>query len=816
MAKRKMKRFEKLQAREWRTLSRDIAPSNMSIKPQYIVFDKTIAKYILIGVTRNGERGLPKNLNPELLNSLMSVDGGNYTIGLTTAIMRVPNAEAARALHDAEMMQIGNQHVERESNKTDYVSSDTRSDLSDTNEDAKKIHQQKEVMTWTAFVLTILAEDKEAIQEAEGHITQVLGAKLVRNEIPTGKLEVIMKTVMPTPAMPEWAHGNPLTDHASVLLAAQNVNTASDAVGLRLGHLIGNPSQQVTVDLSRLPAEHVLAIGGTGSGKTTAGLMWLYRLYTELKYNVVFVTAKADEGTDHRNLARAAGKDGVIIDIGPGMNSINPLQIVYTERNVENTNFAWTEVVHNHIDLVTRFFSVFLEETMSAPMRSYINETLIRLYENHGIYVDHPETLKEALRNAKYPHLSDLIDIWIQDRDEGGKGDRGKTINSLISNTYQLTMKGALSYLNRDSDIIDIDKKVIVIDVSGIRNERMRSAMNVLTTGIMWQKFRTTKNSKQKTAIAIDEARVFLSDPITRRAIVDQLTLARSDHVMCIYMTQQLSDISKNEIADEVKNNIFVNVVFGPGKDDSKASLVKEYYNFTDEEVRKWVKLGVGQAMIAVQGTKTPVEIKLTDFELGMIKGTNFAAKSESENQSTATGSCIDKRVQELVMANGICLSAWCEGEDQERYFAELKWQSATFNSATGAGMVKAWVKPGLIVNEMVGAQSEDHYATVLQIAAHLLLNGADTVEVHHTTDVDVSAKIGAEWFAFEFEKPGSHTKDQLMDKQKRAGDRHDVCYFIGVTENINFLKKSVIAQNVIPRGAQLRRLMGNLIEERK
>ena len=447
-------------------------------------------------------------------------------------------------------------------------------------------------------------------------------------------------------------------------------------------------------------------------------------------------------------------------------------------------------------------------------MRSYINETLIRLYESCGIHVDHPDTLKEALRTAKYPHIADLIDLWIQDRDTGGLGDRGKTINSLISNTFQLTRKGALSYLNRDSDI-DTDKKVIVIDVSGIHNERMRSAMNVLTTGIMWQKFRTTKKSGTKTAIAVDEARVFLNDPITRKAIVDQLTLARSDHVMCIYMTQQLSDIAKNDVSDEFKNNIFVNVVFGPGGDESKIPLVEAYYNFTDEEVRRWVKLGQGQAMITVQGMKTPVDIHLTDFELGMIKGTNFTTKLEPNNQSSAIGSCIKEDVQELVMANGICLDSWCNGEDKDRYFASIGWQAATFNNATGAGRVAAWVKPGLIVNGKVGAQSDDHYATVLQIAAHLLLNGVTEVEVHHTDDVDVSAKMGEEWFAFEFEKPRSHTKDELMRKQERAAEKYSECFFIGTTENIKFLQESVIKQNVFPRGVQLRRLMDNLCEER-
>lgn len=812
--RRQKTEFKKLERQHWRTVARDIAPSVFSFKPMHIICDGTLVKYILVGVTRHGERGLPKNLNSELLNALMAVEVGAYTIGMTTAIIRVPNGEAAKALNAAEMMQIGNQYVERKSNQSDYVSSDTRSDLSDTNEDAKKIHSQQEVMTWTAFILSVMAETHEDLQTAVGHITQVLGAKMVRSEIPSGKMEEVMKTALPFPYMPEWAHGNPLTEHAAILLAAQNVNTYSDDRGLRLGHIKGKPSQAVTVDLDSLPAAHLLAIGQTGSGKTTAILAYLLRASTELGCNCVFITAKHDAGTNHRYFALQAGNDGTVIDIGPGKHSINPLQIVYDEKHIDDTPFEWASVIHRHVSLVTRFFAVFLEDGMSPPMRSYINETLIRLYAQHGIHVDRPETLKEALRTAKYPHMANLIDLWTKDRDAGGMGDRGKTINSMINNTFQLTRTGALSYINNDSDIM-IDKRVIVIDVSAIIDENMREAMNVFTTGIMWQKFRTTRKSGKRTIIAVDEAREFLKNPTTRIDLVKQLTQARSDNVAVWLMTQQLSDIAKNDVEDEVKNNMFINIAFGPGKDESKIPLVKEYYNFSDAEVRDWLKCGQGEAMIMVRGDKSPVSIKLTDYELSVIKGTNFEAKNKPINQSSAIGSCIDENVQKLVDENGFCLASWCKDDTDEDYFTGLGWSRQTFNSATSSGRVKAWVRPRLITNGKVGAQSEDHYATVIQIAGYLMIAGISETEVHHTDDVDVATKIGEEWIAFEFEKPRSHTKDQLMDKQRRAEKNHSICYFIGVTENLAFLKDAVVKQNVFPRGANLRRLIDTLIEER-
>lgn len=810
--KRKQSEFRQLERKHWRTVARDIAPSVFSFKPLHIVCDDTLIKYILVGVTRHGERGLPKNLNSELLNALMRVDVGAYTIGMTTAIIKIPNSEASRAIHAAEMMNVGNQHVERKSNESSYVSSDTRSDLSDIDEKAKKIHSQEEIMTGTAFVLSVLAETPEDMQTAVGHITQVLGAKLVRNEIPAGKMEQVMKTALPFPYMPEWTQDDPLTKQAAILLAAQNVNTYSDDRGLRLGHVKGKETQQMTVDLETLPAMHALIVGQTGSGKTTAVLTWLLRLYTELGFTCVFITAKSDEGTNHRYTALACGDDGTVIDIGPNEHSINPLHIVYDENYVGDSPYEWAAVVHRHVSLVIRFFAVFLEDGMSSAKRSYINETLIRLYAKYGIHVDRPETLKEALQTAKYPHMADLIDMWLHDRDSGGLGDRGKTINSMINNTFQLTRSGALSYINRDSDI-DIKKKFIVIDVSKVDPD-MREAMNVFATGIMWQKFKSTQKSGRKTIIAIDESREFLKNPTTRLDLVNQLTQARSDNVGIWMMMQQLSDAAKNDVGDEVKNNMFLNVAFGPGKDESKIPLVKEYYHLTDREAREWVKCGQGEAMAMVRGDKSPISIKLTDYEMGVIKGTNWRT-SEPTNQASAIGSCVDEKVQKLVEENGFCLSSWCTDETDAAYFTGLGWERKTFNSATSAGLIKAWVRPGLIKNDKVGAQSDDHYATVLQIAGYLLMAGMSETAVHHTDNVDVSSKIGDDWIAFEFEKPRSHTKDELMDKQRRAEVDHSICYFVGVTENLKFLKDAVVKQNVLPRGVNLRRLIDNLIEER-
>ena len=103
-----------------------------------------------------------------------------------------------------------------------------------------------------------------------------------------------------------------------------------------------------------------------------------------------------------------------------------------------------------------------------------------------------------------------------------------------------------------------------------------------------------------------------------------------------------------------------------------------------------------------------------------------------------------------------------------------------------------------------------------MQIAGYLLINGIEKTSVHHTDNVDVSTRVGDDPLAFEFEMPGSHTGKQLRDKQTRAEVDHALCYFIGTSDNVKFLRQEVVAQNVVQRGVNLKRLLNILIEEQK
>lgn len=800
------KEFERQGREQWRTVARDIAPSHITYRPTYARCDDTLIRYILVGVTRHGTRGLPKKLSADLVSDLQDVSLGNYTIGIMSGVEPIPAPETNRLLNEAEDFNLGNRKVEQQSNKSTYVSADIRLDMDDITGLIKAVHEKTDKLVGFTEIISIRAEDETSMRNAVGHVLEVLDTHGVRAEMPVGSTKDLLQASMPFPFMPIYMQSEILSSTAATLLAIQNINSETDEKGLRYGDdmVTGDP---IIVDLDKLPAKHHLIVGETGSGKTTFVLAMGQRLVTQLGYNFVLVTPKADDLTNYRNVAASLGVDGAIIDVGPKADSINPLQIVYNAEYIEDTPYDWAAVVHRHVSLVVRFFTAFLEDGMTAPKRSYISESLVRLYKNCGIDVGKPEALKQSLAIGKFPCMNDLIELWKQDLDEAGHTDRGKTISSMIANTFQLSRLGSMSYINRESSI-SIDKQFTVIDVSGVDPELL-DAMNVFVTGLMWQKFKNTRKSGKPTMILIDEARVFLQD----KTLMTQLTQARSDNVGIGFCIQQLADLKMHGVEDIVKTNVFVNLVFGPGGDESKLPLVADYFNFNEAESKRWVQCNTGEAMLVVRGRKTTIKIALTDYELSVIEHTNTPVIGDAEYQPPEVGFEIDERVRALVDEHHVCLDVWTSG-DAERYFGTLGWQTHSTQDAFTAGKVKTWVKPSIIKNGHILNQTTDHYMTVVQIAARLLLSGVDDVVIEHHDGVDVSATIDGEQIAFEYERPGSHTKEELTDKLLRGETNHWRCYFIGSTTNEALLKSAVGGHNVVKRGIGLKELIDTLTHQ--
>lgn len=76
-----------------------------------------------------------------------------------------------------------------------------------------------------------------------------------------------------------------------------------------------NSQRKFTVSHS---LEHVLALGATGSGKTSAAIKSLSLGMLHAGYGVLFLTAKADDAESYFELAKRAGRENSVVRFGPG------------------------------------------------------------------------------------------------------------------------------------------------------------------------------------------------------------------------------------------------------------------------------------------------------------------------------------------------------------------------------------------------------------------------------------------------------------------------------------------------------------------
>ena len=115
------------------------------------------------------------------------------------------------------------------------------------------------------------------------------------------------------------------SDVAATLCVSTSLNSRLDDHGLLFGK-DRKTNADIVVNLDALPSDNMLVFGATRSGKTFSTSVLQMRLYSMLGKRVVYITPKADAGTDFRAIAEYFGDNAAIIDIGEFGKRINPLR----------------------------------------------------------------------------------------------------------------------------------------------------------------------------------------------------------------------------------------------------------------------------------------------------------------------------------------------------------------------------------------------------------------------------------------------------------------------------------------------------------
>jgi len=778
----------------WKSISRSIAPSSMEEYKDHVVIGESIVKVLLVGLPFGKVQGWPVGLNPGFMDQLLDIGRNQHvTISITAGYIPIPPHTSVNMYEATALKLAGNKDVSKSSNNFQIVDQFLTVEASHLFEEASSIIEAKAKLFHTSFTVVIMAANEAKMREAMSHIKSVLGANCVQKEVPEWCILETLESSLLTSHTSEFAWVELLTDKAASIAPLKNPNSRLDDSGLLFGEDT-KTGKDVIINLDALPAQHMQILGPTGSGKTYTMLFLLMRACSLLNRRIVYTTPKADATTNYKAVAESYGKNAAVLDLGPGGRNINPLQIMYDQDIRRYTHEKAGRLYDDHKDLINAFFKVWLKKEFSANMEALLDKTLNQVSKSKGIIRDDIRTWD----GAEWPVMTDLIGEWYKlvndDKDKKG------TAGAMIDKTYKFNNDGSWNFINSPTNV-DLTADFIIIDFSGIPYG-LQDSMNMLVTGMLGMRFKT--DTERGTIIAVDEGRVYLKNPELGEFIIKIITQGRSYGVYLWLSILQISDLK--DVSDEIKTNMFISLVLGGNVKPSSIGIIKDYFGLDETACKDLINAGVGQGLLIKDDFATPITFKATDYDHSIIKGT--AAKDEAKGRIQ-----IDQAVAQIAADNQIYFDDWIHG-DSIHTLTNNGYKQLTTQLINGNGKLKTWIKESSISGDMVKNQSIDHYASVCQLAGILVKCGF-AVEINHFNDADVIARNNGTSYAFEYERPRSHTKNELIEKYNTHIKHYTDVFFISSGDNHQQIKDAV-GKNAIKRGTQVNNLIVRLKGEVK
>lgn len=787
------------QERYYNQMVRSITPGLIEEHDDHLVIDKdTYVTCMVVGVppSRTG-RGFPPNLSNDFTDQILSLEATNeYLLGISYSCIPVPH-ETAQDLIDNALYnnKISRHKIDEDMKKSSGVSAHSLRYDHEANDYVKlydTFYNNEQRLFDCQYIITIWAKSRDGLKHAISRITGVLNANITKAEVPYYSVLDTFLAAQPYPTSSDIAEIQQISHDCGVLVPLRDPLTQLADNGLIYGERKADGAPFI-VDLDGLAAGHHLIVGSTGSGKTVLLMKLLMGCYDLLGHRFIYITPKSDNKTNYLAVAEYYKDNACVVNIGSnkGYNNINPLQVTIDKNGVFIDDADYVSSFNNHLELVTAFFRVL---NTSDNMDNYVNESLIEVYRRKGIVRKDPDTWKN-LPGDKWPVLLDLREVW----KEGAK-NKNPSAEAMINRTSRL--ETSWEYINRPTDIT-FDKDIIIIDISSVPNT-LQDAMNVFVTGLVGMRFNTELT--KKTNVIIDEGRVFLNDKKLAEFILKIYTQGRSFGLNAWFTTQQPSDAKDDDVRELLFNNSFVNVIMGNVQPNSY-EMIQKFFKLSSKDIDELRGCGIGQGLVQVNNSVTAVKFSLTDLESNVILGTDI----KSIDADGYVGLKLkDKRFNQFVEKYDCFIDDWVDGDVKQFCGGKdrFKVQRVFTPGTTRINIATSKIHNGQIMN-----QSIDHFSTVLQIASYLVYHGV-TVEVYDYHNADIVVKHNGKTLAIEYERPGTHTVAQLIDKKQRLLKAYDAVLFVCTsTDKSKLMDNACLGQNqVVTRGAMLKEYIDNFI----
>jgi hypothetical protein len=437
-------------------------------------------------------------------------------------------------------------------------------------------------------------------------------------------------------------------------------------------------------------------------------------------------------------------------------------------------------------------------------MKGYLEDTLHELYKSKGIYRTKPETWKND-----FPVLSELRAIWERDMNSDSvRSNTQRSAEALFRKTSAIGLDGSLSYLNKPpKEPVDFSRGLIVFDISGV-DEEIKPAMNVLVTGMLGSRFRT--DLEKETIIVVDEARVFLRNEHLSTFLLDTVAMGRSYGIALWLITQNPGDLAKNGVEEEFRTNMPLSIVMGATLDSSKVGPIQRYFNLSETAVNDLLQCDPGDGLLLMRGEEIPLKFEPTAQEYEIIKGC-YQKDAPAPIIGYGNNYTIIPEFEQLKRHHGVILKEWIEGDDS--VLSSEGWEKVTrLPTVTGRGSCTMWVPRGSINGTLIQLQIDDgkkklgkmtveHFACVVQIESMLTQKGIKCSS-DHNREADIIFEIGNKIYAIEYEKAGTRTIDQLIDKKGRLHSFDDF-RFVCSSKDYETISRSVSTEYTVTRGKE-------------